>query len=174
MPVSPLRFATETLHLGCSGDLLRGATKTPPNADICSSSPLSAPANNMLKQMTDLVRTIPAERELWLKKMRTLEPSAEEKHRLEWMISRLETELKKLSRLTEATQRDSAVIQQSMEEVDGTFSSIKREQEEDKVKIQSLLALCQPITPGVFIDTFIGTSSVAFFAVLGDEAHISL
>ncbi len=128
----------------------------PSNADKCSSSSLSAPANDMLNQLTDLVRTIPAERELWLNKMCTLEPSAEEKHRLEWMTSRLDAELKKLSRLTRPTQRDSAVIQQSMEEVDGTFSSIKREQEEDKVKIQSLLALCQPITPGVLIDTVIG------------------
>eukprot|EP01084_Bolivina_argentea_P314058 543945_1 len=118
----------------------------PSHADKCRSSCLSASANNMLKQMIDLVRTIPAERELWLNKIRTLEPSAEEKHRLEWMTSKLEVELKELSRLTEATQRDSAVLQQSMEDVDGTFSLIKREQEEDKIKIQRLLALCQPIT----------------------------
>ncbi len=128
----------------------------PSHADKCRSSCLSASANNMLKQMIDLVRTIPAERELWLNKIRTLEPSAEEKHRLEWMTSKLEVELKELSRLTEATQRDSAVLQQSMEDVDGTFSLIKREQEEDKIKIQSLLALCQPITSGVLVGTVIG------------------
>ncbi len=130
----------------------------PSNADKCNSSCLSAPANDMLKQMIDLVRTIHAERELWLIKIRALEPSAEEKHRLEWMISRLEVELKELSRVNEATQKGSAVIQQCMENVDWMFSSIKREQGEDKVKIQCLLALCQPITPGALI--YLGTITV--------------
>ncbi len=128
----------------------------PSYADKCSSPCLSPSASNMLKQMIDLVRTIPAERELWLNKIRTLEPSTEEKHRLEWMISKLETELKGLSKLTQATRGDSDVLQQSMEDVDGTFSLIKREQDEDKIKIQRLLALCQPVTSGVLVGTVIG------------------
>ncbi len=128
----------------------------PSYADKYSSPYLSPSASNMLKQMIDLVRTIPAERELWLNKIRTLEPSTEEKHRLEWMISKLETELKGLSKLTQATRGDSDVLQQSMEDVDGTFSLIKREQDEDKIKIQRLLALCQPVTSGVLVGTVIG------------------
>ncbi|CAM9644060.1 unnamed protein product [Choristocarpus tenellus] len=99
----------------------------------------------------EAVDNIDTERGLFLDKISLVQPSFEEEHRLEWERQCQEEELCTLKDQMETVSEEVEKEVQFMGERERVITEIRREQHEDRIKIQTLLALSQPITPDITI-----------------------
>eukprot|EP00904_Undaria_pinnatifida_P013976 jgi/Undpi1/9709/HiC_scaffold_27.g12165.m1 len=97
------------------------------------------------------MEAIERERINFLNKIDLIQPSFEEQHQLEWgrryqeeELSSLRSELNKVSREVEAETK-------LLEDRENIIRGIREEQRQDRIKIQTLLALSQPITPDITV-----------------------
>ncbi|CAN0135605.1 unnamed protein product [Ascophyllum nodosum] len=98
-----------------------------------------------------VAQDIERERTNFLEKIDLVQPSFEEEHQLQWNsryqeeeISALRSELDRVARGVEAETKE-------LQEREDTIREIREEQRQDRIKIQTLLALSQPITPDIAV-----------------------
>ncbi|CAM9211503.1 unnamed protein product [Scytosiphon promiscuus] len=99
----------------------------------------------------EAMKAIERERINFLNKIDLVQPSFDEQHQLEWGSRYQEEELLSLrSGLAEVSREVEAETEQ-LRDREEIIQAIREEQQQDRVKIQTLLALSQPITPDITV-----------------------
>ncbi|CAN0529928.1 unnamed protein product, partial [Ectocarpus sp. 12 AP-2014] len=99
----------------------------------------------------EVMRAIERERINFLDKIDLVQPSFEEQHQLEWGRRYQEEELLSLLLETGEVSREVEAEIKQLRDREEIIRAIRDEQRQDRIKIQTLLALSQPITPDITV-----------------------
>ncbi|CAM9620961.1 unnamed protein product, partial [Hapterophycus canaliculatus] len=95
----------------------------------------------------EAMRAIERERINFLEKIDLVQPSFDEQHQLEWGSRYQEEELLSLRSQLAQVSREVEAETKQLQDREDIIQAIRGEQQQDRIKIQTLLALSQPITP---------------------------
>ncbi|CAM9153994.1 unnamed protein product, partial [Ectocarpus sp. 13 AM-2016] len=99
----------------------------------------------------EVMRAIERERINFLDKIDLVQPSFEEQHQLEWGRRYQEEELLSLRLEIGEVSREVEAETKQLRDREEIIRAIRDEQRQDRIKIQTLLALSQPITPDITV-----------------------
>eukprot|EP00752_Nemacystus_decipiens_P003446 g3182.t1 len=104
-----------------------------------------------MESYQEAIRAIEKERLNFLSKIDLVQPSFEEQHQLEWGRRYQDEELRSLRSELNEVSREVEAETKRLRDREEIIRSIRDEQQQDRVKIQTLLALSQPVTPDITV-----------------------